>query len=88
MPEFHGSDEEEVGMFIKKFETACQLQHVPKDDYVAHCSMLLKDSAEAWWERREVHANETWDNLKADMKKEFRPAGSLEFRQSQLRERP
>ncbi|GAU89445.1 hypothetical protein RvY_01994 [Ramazzottius varieornatus] len=29
---FHGHDDEEIGMFIKKFETACKLQRIPARD--------------------------------------------------------
>ncbi|GAU96873.1 hypothetical protein RvY_08247 [Ramazzottius varieornatus] len=87
MPLFHGHDDEEIGIFIKKFETACKLQRIPARDMVEHAFLRFRNSADSWWNRRPTHNNETWEHLKADLKTEFRPAGSLAFRTAQLNRR-
>ena len=86
MPKFGNRDNEEIGIFLRKYEQFGTAQNWSHDDLLQRLPLSLVHGASAWYARQSQLPNE-WIDMKTRMLAEFRPPTMLEYRTTNLRRR-
>ena len=82
MPKFGNREDEEIGIFLRRYEQAGLAQNWTHADLLQRLPLSLTHGASSWHSRVAIPAN--WQDVKALMLREFRPHGYLEYKQKAL----
>ena len=85
MPEFGNRERDEMSRFLKLFELAGRAQKWSDDDLMERLPLSLTHSAVAWYSRNKFE--NTWQEQKDLMIKEFRPHGFPDYKRKALENR-
>ena len=86
MPKFGNRDNEEIGIFLRKYEQFVTAQNWSHDDLLQHLPLSLVHGVSAWYARQSQLPTD-WIDMKTRMLAEFRPPTMLEYRTTNLRRR-
>ena len=86
MAKFGNRDNEETGIFLRKYEQFGTAQNWSHDDLLQRLPLSLVHGASAWYARQSQLPTD-WIDMKTRMLAEFRPPTKLECRTTNLRRR-